>query len=565
MTTFGRILRHRPCSHQPLPKASSYPSRNAVARTVHSSSIKSFQIYFAHILGCAATRLFSLLDVPLPKKTPAMVFSLRRFTWRRVLFFGSASLLFFIFIFSLTPITSPLPPYTGPHEVGILDVETEVQKRVIHEAVLKATGNDAFTLETLAITLYYPSSLPVTSPSQRPWARPWLPQPVSLIGEGYARLAGVPRLSSLFTFALWALGSSTVIPGVVAAPVISGAEKLLTDEGTGSGSFGKLMHAAEQEHSELKRDEGFGTLPCLVFTHGMAGMSQSYAHYLGSIASHGYVVAAVEHRDGSGPGSIVHHSDDTERKVWHVKLQDLESNPPMSELDLKAAQLAYREAEMSETIKLFARMNAGEEIENRKRDSPALPSFKDRLNLSAVAIAGHSYGATGVLQALKSAGSKAMPINGGIALDPGKGSGPLNKDIDVPMLVMQSGEWTERQTEFYGQGWHFDVVKRIVESIKEGWFMTLSGTAHPSCTDAPLIVPWIMKLVTGTTLAPTVALREYIDVSVDFLRFLQTGEKKGVLNSNVTSSSGPLGDSSKERKKVKGVYGAEWEVHVAPQ
>ena len=413
-----------------------------------------------------------------------MVFPLRPFTWRRVLFLTSAGFLFITFIFSLTPITSPLPPYTGPHEVGILDVETEVQKRTIHDAVLKSTGKKVFELDTLAITLYYPSSLPLASPNRRPWARPWLPQPVSLIGEGYARLAGVPRLSSVFTFALWALGSSTVIPGVVDAPILTGAEKVLTDEGSGAGGFGKIMEAAEQEHQELKRNEDFGTLPCVVFTHGMAGMSQSYAHYLGSIASHGYVVAAVEHRDGSGPGTIVHHPDGTERKVWHLKLEDLEASPAITDLELKAAQLNFREAEISETIKLFARLNAGDApVVNLKPDSPrkSLPGFKHRLNLSAVTVAGHSYGATGVLQALKSAGTKAMPLNGGIALDPGKGSGPLNKDIDVPILVMQSGEWTEKQTEFYGQGWHFDVVRKIVENVKQGWFITLSKSRAHSC------------------------------------------------------------------------------------
>jgi platelet-activating factor acetylhydrolase len=406
-----------------------------------------------------------------------MVFGLRPLSWKRGMFLGSASLLFFLFVFSLTPITSPLPPYTGPHEVGILDVETEVERRVIHDAVLKSTGQKAFELQTLAITLYYPSSLPVASPSQRPWARPWLPQPVSLIGEGYSRLAGVPYLNHVFTFALWALGSSTVIPGVVDAPILSGAEKILTDESSGAGSFGKIMSAAEQEHQELKRDTDFGTLPCVVFTHGMAGMSQSYAHYLGSIASHGYVVAAVEHRDGSGPGTIIHYDNGKERRVWHLKLEDLESSPAMTDLDLKAAQLNFREAEISETIKLFARLNAGDApVVNLKPDSPrqALPGFKHRLNLSAVTVAGHSYGATGAMQALKSAGTKAMPINGGIALDPGKGSGPLNKDIDVPLLVLQSGEWTEKQTQFYDQGWHFDVVRKIVESVKEGWFMTLS-------------------------------------------------------------------------------------------
>ncbi|KAL6704624.1 hypothetical protein ACN47E_008021 [Coniothyrium glycines] len=496
-----------------------------------------------------------------------MVPRLRRGTWRRGLVLGSAALLFVVFAVSLSPVTSPLPPYTGAHQVGILDVETEVQKRVLREAVLKSTGGPAFELETLAVTLYYPSSLPGAERQRRPWARPWLPQPVALIGEGYARLAGVPYLAAVFTFALWALGSRTVIPGVVDAPILSGPEKVLTDEGAGAGGFGRIMAAAEKEHQELRRDEEFGTLPCVVFTHGMAGMSQSYAHYLGSIASHGYVVAAVEHRDGSGPGTIIHRNDGSDRKVWHLKLEDLESKPAMDDLDLKAAQLAFREAEISETIKFFARLNAGDApVINLKPDSPrqALPGFKHRLNLSAITVAGHSYGATGAMQALKSAGTKAMPINGGIALDPGKGSGPLNKDIDVPLLVMQSGEWTEKQTQFYDQGWHFDVVRKIVDTVKHGWFMTLSGTAHPSCTDAPLIVPWIMKLVTGTTLESKVALREYIDMSVRFLEYLQTGEKKGVLGDEVTSPAGPLG-KKENRGGVKGVYGGEWEVHVVPR
>lgn len=497
-----------------------------------------------------------------------MVFRIGRLRPRSLLIFTSAGILFVTFVFLLTAIVSPLPPYTGPYEVGILDVETAVQKRVIHDAVLKATGDKAFQLDTLAITLYYPSSLPRAPPSQRPWARPWLPQPVGLIGEGYARIAGVPKLSSLFTFGLWLFGSSTVIPGVVDAPILSGAEQIL---GKGDGSiddFETMMKVAEQEHMELKkRDNDSGTLPCVVFTHGMAGMSQSYAHYLGSIASHGYVVAAVEHRDGSGPGTIIHHPNDKEEKVWHMKLEDLEANPPMTELDLKAAQLNYRDAEISETIKLFAQLNSGDApVVNLKPDSPrnALPGFKNRLNLSAITVAGHSYGATGAMQALKSAGTKEMPVNGGIALDPGKGSGPLNADIDVPILVMQSGEWTEKQTKFYDQGWHFNVVRKIIDSVKEGWFMTLSGTAHPSCTDAPLIVPMIMKLVSGTTLNSRTALHEYIDASVNFLEYLRTGEKKGVLASAVTNAQGPF-LKDEPREMVKGPHGADWEVHVVPR
>lgn len=376
---------------------------------------------------------------------------------------------------------------------------------------------------------------------------------------------------------MWALGSKTVIPGHVDSPLLDPAEKILTEAQGGSSGFHRIIEAAKDREERLElREEGaglselgLGKLPCVVFTHGMAGMSQSYSHYLGSIASHGYVVAAVEHRDGSGPGTIVHYPNGKERKVWHVQLQDLQSEPAMTEYDLKIAQLAFREAEMIETIRFFQRLNDGvcPSFTNLKPKSPeaSLPGFKNRLDLSAVTIAGHSYGATGAMQALKTATDtvEGTTINGGIALDPGKASGPLNTDISVPLLVMQSGEWTEKQTPFYGQGQHFEVVRKIVSSLKNGWYMTLTGTAHPSCTDAPLIVPWIMKMVTGTTLDPKVALREYIDVSVEFLEYLSSGKKTGVLASPVTSANGPLGDAE-ERKKVEGTMGAEWEVHVVP-
>ena len=71
-------------------------------------------------------------------------------------------------------------------------------------------------------------------------------------------------------------------------------------------------------------------------------------------------------------------------------------------------------------------------------------------------------------------------------------------------------------------------------------------------------------MVTGTTLDSKIALREYIDTSVRFLEYLQTGDKKGMLASEVTSKARPLGDAEK-RDKVKGQYGANWEVHVVPR
>lgn len=69
---------------------------------------------------------------------------------RKTLLFGSAGALFIILAVSLSPITSPLPPYTGQYEVGILDLETEVEKREIHPATFKETGEKAFEVCSVA-------------------------------------------------------------------------------------------------------------------------------------------------------------------------------------------------------------------------------------------------------------------------------------------------------------------------------------------------------------------------------------------------------------------------------
>ena len=269
-------------------------------------------------------------------------------------------------------------------------------------------------------------------------------------------------------------------------PILSLEAKTLTD---GSGDITGLSSifslAKERELEEVREvateargiDDGNGKLPCVVFTHGMSGMSQSYSHYLGSMASHGIVVAAIEHRDGSGPGTIIHFPSGKERTVWHLMPKDFKAESKMTKENLQFTQLAFRQAEIEETIRFFHRLDAGdgEIMQNLKPKSPqsTLAGFKSRLNTTAITIVGHSYGATGALQALRNAPSESMPINGAVMLDPGKESGRLNSNIDLPILIMHSGAWTENQVEFYGEGWHFDVVKRLAKSVKTGWFMTL--------------------------------------------------------------------------------------------
>jgi platelet-activating factor acetylhydrolase len=58
-----------------------------------------------------------------------------------VVIFGTFCL--FFLAKTMSPLSNPLPNYSGPHHVGIIDLEADVETRVLHEAVLRETGEVA--------------------------------------------------------------------------------------------------------------------------------------------------------------------------------------------------------------------------------------------------------------------------------------------------------------------------------------------------------------------------------------------------------------------------------------
>jgi platelet-activating factor acetylhydrolase len=51
--------------------------------------------------------------------------------------------------------------------------------------------------------------------------------------------------------------------------------------------------------------------PLVIFSHGLAGTRNTYSQYCSALASRGYVVLAIEHRDGSGPAVSIPDSVDS--------------------------------------------------------------------------------------------------------------------------------------------------------------------------------------------------------------------------------------------------------------
>lgn len=490
------------------------------------------------------------------------------------------------------PLASALPAsHDGPWRVGAVDVETPVAAATMGGAArgvcLRDSGRAAFELETLLMTLYYPVA--ADEPPPRRQQHFLLDRPIALTAAGYARLAGVDYapVRALLSIALWAVAGPLRIPAAVDAPLLP------------------------------PPPGGPARLPVVVFSHGMAASRTDYTHYLASLASRGYVVAALEHRDGSCPATVIRRSAaDAPRPVLHFGSTDVVlpadrdggddgggdgDNGEREQRRLaafKRHQLALRDAEIAQAVRVLRDLDAGHGARvwaaNARAEGSSLPAWRGRLALDRLVLAGHSYGATEALQALggnvtstssspssfssfsssSSSSSSSLPPlpAGGIALDPGKASGPLETRVAAPLLIVHSGAWSRTPSLLLGRP-HFAAVAAVARAVlargRPAWFLTSLGTAHPSVSDAPLIQPLLLRWATRTTLDARRALRLYVDVSASFLDALAgpsdpAAAATGLLAEPVTHPEYGVWVSDERRDTFPADWARIWEIHVSP-
>lgn len=161
-------------------------------------------------------------------------------------------------LFGMPVLSSSLPPYTGEYKVGTIDIEAECGPRRVGDAVFKEGGKPAFELETVLFSLYYPA--PRDAKSQKS-PHLWVPKPIALTAEGYARFAHVNNAftNGVFTFGLWTLAGSTTIPALVDVPL-----------------HGTVKNYRNYDTEHPSDDYGLPEFPVIVFSHGMASSRTDY-------------------------------------------------------------------------------------------------------------------------------------------------------------------------------------------------------------------------------------------------------------------------------------------------
>ena len=151
--------------------------------------------------------------------------------------------------------------------------------------------------------------------------------------------------------------------------------------------------------------------PVLIFSHGLGGSRNGYSHLCGSLAAHGLIVIATDHRDGSEPVSHIRAVGDEPAR--EIDYENFGHTPCAETFEGRDEQLKIRIWEMCCIMEAIRRVDLGEEvtnldpnIEDATRESwDVLGKFKDRLDIQrpgSICFAGHSFGATTTIQFLKS-------------------------------------------------------------------------------------------------------------------------------------------------------------------
>ena len=461
-----------------------------------------------------------------------------------------------------------LPLYTGPYNVGYMDIEVPArQPRPV--STLKRDGKPVLRLDTVLMAVYYPADLrkgfKAPDGSHVLHRVDWMPRPRMATGKGYAKMANLPELPVTAYLACTTL--FTKLPAFRNAELsCHWPQDILRDQ----GPTGQRARHEEQEGRPSRPQ-----FPVIIFSHGLGGSRLCYSGVCGELASFGFVVVAVEHRDGScartyvslqnneaaaeveSSTAVLHTAEDEdttakERKkvsrrrrknlnpyyvVDYIRPQDNAQdtsphNPRGVDVKLRSAQIDLRLAEIKEAYHVMSLINSGkgEEVaamNMRKKGNVASSSvglngvlwdqWNDRLFMNNVTIMGHSFGGATTVQVCRD--DALTWIGQGVVLDawgegiPEPGEHPKEK-LSKPIIAICSEAFMHWRA-------NFDRVVAFCNEAQDSgslcWMLTLVGSTHLSMSDFAVLYPHWLSLIMKNMVHPVRAFYLAIATSLEFL------------------------------------------------
>lgn len=148
-------------------------------------------------------------------------------------------------------------------------------------------------------------------------------------------------------------------------------------------------------HLNAPLEERTEPWPLALFSHGLAGTRTTYTQYVSALASQGYAVLVVEHRDGSAPAVVIPKD---ERVMLYVKQEDLVWEGEKRSLEhFRTLQLDMRVREMYEAYHSFKKIVEGSDVGVTGVEEGWFDLWRDKVDTSKVDLTGHSFGSATVV------------------------------------------------------------------------------------------------------------------------------------------------------------------------
>lgn len=146
----------------------------------------------------------------------------------------------------------------------------------------------------------------------------------------------------------------------------------------------------------------------MIFSYGLGGTKNAYSHLLGSLSSHGVVVIAADHRDGSAPLSCIREKAGSAPRYIEYRSIGHKQSPQVEKA--RDEQLKIRLWELGLIHEAVLKIDRGEPLSNMMSEESTetaghLAMFSSSLDVhtpGSISFCGHSFGAASIVQFVKS-------------------------------------------------------------------------------------------------------------------------------------------------------------------
>lgn len=244
-----------------------------------------------------------------------------------------------------------------------------------------------------------------------------------------------------------------------------------------------------------------GKCPVVIFSHGLGAFRTLYSAICAELASQGFIVASVEHRDQSASATF-HFREKTESERANEKVPKTSGSTQdnlvkewmyyralqhgESEFPLRNKQVKQRADECILALDKLTEINSGIRVQNVLQTQFDWTTLENCMDLCRIAAMGHSFGGATVIEAL----CKEVKFKCGIALD--AWMFPLDDEIfprvKQPIFFINS--------EKFQWAGNISRMRKLDSAVIQRKMITIRGTVHQSFPDFTFLTGnWIGKLM----------------------------------------------------------------------